>query len=173
MGGLFVLGDTWAQRETGNRRGCWGDEFGCRVTAIRESAFQPSAAGSRFPRLMAESPIPEPPTSVAVTRHLEWIHLGQHAVLPLPRDRRMRCHRIPTRGRSRHLKNECICLSYPFSPPFSPQRSPPPSPPVRLSFPVPIRLAPSEIWGLMEATPYAHLVAPRPLGFRRFRDGRR
>ena len=24
-----------------------------------------------------------------------WWQLGQHAVLPLPKDRRMRCHRIP------------------------------------------------------------------------------
>ena len=25
------------------------------------------------------------------------LHLGQHSVLTLPKDRRMRCHRIPTR----------------------------------------------------------------------------
>jgi hypothetical protein len=61
----------------------------CRVTAIRtsairESVVQPSAAGARFPRLMAEQPTPESPTSVAVTCHLEWIQLGQHAVAPLP-----------------------------------------------------------------------------------------
>ena len=29
--------------------------------------------------------------------------LGQHAVLTLPRCKRMRCHRIPTSGSSRHL----------------------------------------------------------------------
>ena len=40
---------------------------------------------------MAEKPKPEFPMPVAVTRHLEMfltfapLHLGQHAVLPLPR----------------------------------------------------------------------------------------
>ena len=61
----------------------------CRVTAIgasaiRESAFQPSAAGSRFPQLMAEQPEPDFPTPVAVTCHLKRIQLGQHVVLSLP-----------------------------------------------------------------------------------------
>ena len=35
------------------------------------SAVQPSAAGSGFPRPMAEKPMPEFPVPVAVTRHLE------------------------------------------------------------------------------------------------------
>ena len=72
MGGLFVgrMHGLKGRPETGGLVGV--DKFGCRVTAIgasaiRESAFQPSAAGSRFPRLMAEQPIPESPTSVAVT----------------------------------------------------------------------------------------------------------
>ncbi len=50
--------------------------YGCQVTAtgasaIRVPAVQPSAAGSRLPRPMAEMPTPELPTPVAVTRHLE------------------------------------------------------------------------------------------------------
>ena len=62
-----------------------------RASAFRWSAAQPSAAGSGFPRLMAEKPKPGFPMPVAVTRHLEMfltfalLHLGQHAVLPLPR----------------------------------------------------------------------------------------
>ena len=50
--------------------------MGCQVTAtgasaIRVPAVQPSAAGARFLRPMAEKPIPEQPTPVAATRHPE------------------------------------------------------------------------------------------------------
>jgi len=66
-----------------------GNHFGCQVTATGASAFrvsavQPSAAGSSFPLLVAERPIPEPPTPVAVTRHLKLgslLHLCTGALL--------------------------------------------------------------------------------------------
>ena len=37
-----------------------------------------------FQRLKAERLTPERLTTVAVTCHLEWMQLGQHAVLTLP-----------------------------------------------------------------------------------------
>ena len=71
--------------ETGNRIVCFG--FFLRVTgdghqksAFRESAVRPSAAGSRFPRPIAEKPTPELPTPVAVTRHLKTKAPANHPV---------------------------------------------------------------------------------------------
>ena len=57
----------------------WGS---FRVTAIgtsdiRVSAVQPSAAGTSFLRPIAEEPSPESPTTVAVTRYLEFISIRQ------------------------------------------------------------------------------------------------
>jgi hypothetical protein len=48
----------------------WGGNFQVTGLGCRESAVQPSAAGSSYPRLMAEMPEPEFPMPVAVTRHL-------------------------------------------------------------------------------------------------------
>jgi len=39
------------------------------ASAIQESAYQPSAIGFWFPRLIPERPEPELPSAVAVTRH--------------------------------------------------------------------------------------------------------
>ena len=54
---------------------------------------------------MAEKPKPEFPMPVAVTRHLEMfltfapLHLGQHAVLPLPRGSTVVTLSLPVRQR--------------------------------------------------------------------------
>jgi hypothetical protein len=53
-------------------------EFRCRLFGHRELALG-------FRRLKAERLTPERLTPVAVTRHLEWMKLGQHAVMTLPR----------------------------------------------------------------------------------------
>jgi hypothetical protein len=60
-----------------------GDGHGHREFRRRPFGHRERAPGPR--RLKAEGLAPERLTTVAVTRHLEWMQLGQHAVLPLPR----------------------------------------------------------------------------------------
>jgi hypothetical protein len=65
----MVTGDGHGHREFRSRL------FGCRELA------------PGFWRLRAERLIPERPTTVAVTCHLELMQLGQHVVLSLPQDK--------------------------------------------------------------------------------------
>ena len=60
-----------------------GDGHGYREFRSRPFGYRELAPGLQ--RLKAERLTPERLTTAAVTRHLEWMQLGQHAVLPLPR----------------------------------------------------------------------------------------
>ena len=162
-----------------------------RASAIRESAFRPSAAGSRIPQLMAEQPIPVSPTPVPVTCHLEWCPPANHPVsgLPLsssfPPPATWGCHPPPEtcihfctfaqavgRFAPLHL-GQHVVLSLPKASLANlPTGQRVNSGSGRLR-PEPIRLAPSEIGGLMVGYPHALLVAPRPSGFACLRDGGR
>jgi hypothetical protein len=54
---------------------------GISLSGVSRSA---SAAGSRFPRLMAEMLLPESPTPVPVTRHLKIATPANHPVSGFP-----------------------------------------------------------------------------------------